>query len=42
MDDNGVNVTEQSVELVRNAYQLQYTMQAISGDFAALGTAISG
>ena len=40
MDDNGVNVTEQSVELVRNAYQLQYTMQAISGDLAALGTAV--
>lgn len=42
LDDNGVNVTEQSVELVRNAYQLQYTMQAISGDLTALGTAISG
>lgn len=42
LDDNGVNVTEQSVELVRNAYQLQYTMQAISSDLTALGTAISG
>ena len=42
MDDNGVNVTEQSVELVRNAYQLQYTMQAISGDLTTLGAAIRG
>lgn len=42
MDDNGVNVTEQSVEMVRTAYQLQYTMQAISSDLTALGTAIRG
>ena len=27
MDDNGVNVTEQSVEMIRNAYQLQYVMK---------------
>lgn len=42
MDDNGVNVTEQSVELVRNAYQLQYVMSAISSDMATLRTAIRG
>lgn len=42
MDGNGVNVTEQSVELVRNAYQLQYTMTAISSDLAMLRTAIRG
>lgn len=42
MDDNGVNVTEQNVELIRNAYQLQYTMNAISSDLATLRTAVSG
>lgn len=42
MDDNGVNVTEQMVELVRNAYQLQYVMNAISTDLNTLRTAISG
>jgi len=42
MDENGVNLTEQSVEAVRNAYQLQYTMSAISGDLTLLRTAITG
>lgn len=42
MDDNGVNVTEQSVEMVRNAYQLQYVMKAISGDLSRLRSAING
>ena len=42
MDDNGVNTTEQMVELVRNAYQLQYVMNAISTDLNTLRTAISG
>ena len=42
MDDNGVNVTEQSVEMVRNAYQLQYVMNAISSDLARLRAAIGG
>ena len=42
MDDNSVNTTEQSVELVRTAYQLQYTMQSISSDLATLKTAITG
>lgn len=42
MDDNGVNTTEQMVELVRNAYQLQYVMQSISTDLAALRTAVRG
>ena len=42
MDDNGVNTTEQMVELVRNAYQLQYVMQAISTDLSTLRTAIKG
>ena len=42
MDDNGVNVTEQMVELVRNAYQLQYVMNSISTDLAILRTAVRG
>ena len=42
MDDNGVNVTEQSVELARNAYQMQYVMNAISTDLSTLRTAING
>ena len=40
MDDNGVNITEQAVELARNGYQLQYVMDAISGDFSLLRAAI--
>ena len=42
MDDNGVHVTEQMVELVRNAYQLQYVMNSISTDLATLRTAVRG
>lgn len=42
LDGNGVNVTEQMVELVRNAYQLQYVMNAISTDLNTLRTAIGG
>lgn len=42
MDGNGVNVTEQGLEAVRTAYQLQYTMQAISSEFTILGKAING
>lgn len=41
-DDNGVNLTEQSTELIRNSYQLQYVMQSISSDLSELRTAISG
>ncbi len=40
MDDNGVNVTEQSLEAVRTAYQMQYVMRAISSDLSTLGSAI--
>ena len=42
MDENGVNVTEQSTEMIRNAYQLQYVMSAINSDLSALRTAIQG
>lgn len=42
LDENGVNATEQSVELSRNAIQYQYTIQAMTSDFATLRTAIRG
>ena len=42
MDGNGVNVAEQSVELVRNAYQLQHTYRAMSSDISRLLMAIRG
>ena len=42
MDENGVNTTEQMVELVRAAYQLQYVYQTISSDLSTLRSAISG
>ena len=42
MDDNGVNVTEQSVEMMRNAYQLQYVMSAINGELNVIRSAITG
>lgn len=42
MDGNGVNLTEQGVELARNSYQLRYAMNAISGDFSILSKAING
>lgn len=42
MDDNGVNVTEQSVEMIRNAYQLQYVMKSIGSDLTVLRSAIQG
>ena len=42
MDENGVNITEQSVELARNAYQMQYVLDAINTDYATLRTAIRG
>ncbi len=42
MDGNGVNVAEQQMELVRNAYQMQYVLDAINNDFSMLRTAIRG
>ena len=42
MDGNGVNLTEQTTELVRNSYQLQYVMQAINSDLSELRTVIQG
>ena len=42
LDENGVNITDQMVELARNGYQMQYVMDAISSDFSLLRTAIGG
>ena len=42
MDENGVNVAEQSMELVRNAYQVQHVYRAISSDMSRLLMAIRG
>ena len=41
MDGNGVNITEQSLEAVRAAYQIQYVYQTISSDLTILGKAIN-
>lgn len=42
MDDNGVNVTTQSIEAVRNAYQIRYVMSAINSDLSILRSAVQG
>ncbi len=42
MDDNGVNTTDQMVELIRNAYQQQYVYQAINKHYSILRMAVKG
>ena len=42
MDDNGVNVAEQETEAVRNAYQMEYTMDAINSNLSLIRTLIRG
>lgn len=42
MDDNGVNLTQESVEMARNAFQLQYTMNAMNSEFNVLRMAVRG
>lgn len=42
MDDNGVNVTAQMSEAIRNAYQMRYVMSSINSGFATLRSAIRG
>ena len=42
MDDNGVNVAEQETEAVRNAYQMQYTIDALNSNLSLLRTLIRG
>lgn len=42
MDRNGVDMTEQAIELARNALQQQHVFNAISNDLTLLRTAIRG
>ena len=42
MDDNGIDTTEQMVELIRNAYQQQYLYQAINKHYSLLRMAVGG
>lgn len=42
MDGNGVNMTEQGVELARNTYQLRYAMNSINSNLSILRAAIKG
>lgn len=42
MDDNGVNVTAQMSEAIRNAYQMRYVMSSISSGLTTLRSAIRG
>ena len=42
MDENGVNLAEQQVELTRTAYQMQHIYRAISSDMSRLLVAIRG
>ena len=42
MDDNGVHVTAQRSEAIRNAYQMRYVMSSINSGLTTLRTAIRG
>ena len=42
MDDNGVNITSEMTEMIRNAYQQQYVYQAINKHYAMLSKAVRG
>lgn len=42
MDENGVNIAEQQVELTRTAYQMQHIYRAISSDMSRVLVAIRG
>ena len=42
MDDNGVNVTAQMSEAIRNAYEMRYVMSSLNTDLAFLNSAIRG
>ena len=42
MDDNGINVTSEMTEMIRNAYQQQYLYQAINKHYGLLRMAIKG
>ena len=42
MDDNGVNVVEQETEATRNAYQMQYTIDALNSNLSLIRTLVRG
>ena len=42
MDDNGINVTSEMTEMIRNAYQQQYVYQAINKHYSILRMAVRG
>ena len=42
MDDNGINVTSEMTEMIRNAYQQQYLYQALNKHYSLLRMAIGG
>lgn len=42
MDDNGINVTSEMTEMIRNAYQQQYLYQAINKHYGLLRMAVKG
>lgn len=42
MDDNGVNVTAQMSEAIRNAYQMRYVMSSINTELSILRSAVRG
>ena len=42
MDDNGVNITAQMSEAIRNAYQMRYVMSSINSELGVLNLAIRG
>ena len=42
MDDNGVNVTAQAAEAIRNAYQMRYVMSSLNTELSILNSAIRG
>lgn len=42
MDDNGVNITTEMTEMIRNAYQQQYVYSAINKQISLLRMAVKG
>ena len=42
MDDNGVNITDQETEAIRNAYQMEYTIDLINSNLTLIRTLIRG
>ena len=42
MDDNGINVTSEMTEMIRNAYQQQYVYQAINKHYGLIRMAVKG